>query len=309
MVRAVQVAAAEIAPTTQTLWVSAFNSLQEREVPGDARHRIFDIIAATPATMVITETHPSTVQAPVLSACISRLGGRTLGVELGVESMDEFVRYACVNKPYTNALLARAVATIHEAGAVAWANLIVGIPFLNAAEVLEDTVRSVHAAAEMGFDRIMLFPNHIKKHTIAHLLAVAGRYNAPDLWLMRDVLAGLPDELVRKVYLAWVDLKPHPGAPEIVFQPDPTRTETLRSLLLEFNWSRDMTVLRRGLALPRPPHDPGAGSASLVDRLLSAYQWLSDNHGGAGWWDAHASEVRNELESGYASSLMSASAA
>jgi hypothetical protein len=48
---------------------------------------------------------------------------------------------------------------------------------------------------------------------------------------------------------------------------------------------------------------------SLVARLMSKYQWLSDNHGESGWWDAHADEVRQELEAGYAGSLMSAASA
>ena len=55
----------------------------------NARQRIFDVIAQTPAKMVVTETHPASVRAPVLAACLEQLGGRSLGVELGVETMDE----------------------------------------------------------------------------------------------------------------------------------------------------------------------------------------------------------------------------
>jgi archaeosine synthase beta-subunit len=306
MIRAVELAAGQIAPTTETLWVSAFNSLQEREVPGDARQRIFDIIASTPAKMVVTETHPASVRAPVLTACLEQLGGRSLGVELGVETMDEFVRYACVNKPYTNSLLERAVTTIHETGAYAWANLIVGIPFLDPGEAVADAARSVRDAAGIGFDRIMLFPNHIKKHTVAEMLSLAGMYSAPDLWLLRDVLAELPDDLIGKVYLAWVDVKPHPGAPEIINAPDPEQTARLHSLLMEFNWGRDANVLRRALELPRPQRMVSTGEASLVDRLMAKYQWLCNNHGEPGWWQAHAEQVRRELEAGYASSSLSA---
>lgn len=306
MVRAVQVAAAQIAPTTETLWVSAFNSLQDREVPGDARQRIFDIIASTPAKMVVTETHPASVRAPVLTACLEQLGGRSLGVELGVETMDEFVRYACVNKPYTNSLLERAVTTIHSTGAYAWANLIVGIPFLDLDEAVADTVRSVRAADDIGFDRIMLFPNHIKRHTVAELLALAGMYTAPDLWHVRDVLAQLPDDVIGKVYLAWVDVKPHPGAPEIINAPDPEQTARLHSLLMEFNWGRDVSVLRQALELPRPQRAASTAEAGFVGRLMAKYQWLCDHHGEPGWWQTHADEVRHELESGYTSSLLSA---
>jgi uncharacterized Fe-S cluster-containing MiaB family protein len=259
--------------------------------------------------MEVTETHPASVRGNVLTACLDQLGGRGLGVELGVETMDEYVRYTCVNKPYSNTLLEKAVTTIHDAGALAWANLLLGITFLDTDEVLADMVRSVHAAADMGFDRIMLFPNHIKPHTVAHLLAGGRRYEAPDMWLMRDVLATLPDELLAKVYLAWVDLKPHPGAPEIVFEPDPTRTELLRERLLEYNWSRDRAVLREALALPRPEYVVDTDRPPLVDRQLAAYEWLSDNHGEQGWWAENADVVRAELEAGYLTSSLSAAPA
>lgn len=299
MVRAVEIAAERIAPTTEMLWVSAFNSLQEREVPAEARRRIFDVIAQTPAKMVVTETHPASVRGNVLKACLEQLDGRGLGIELGVETMDEYVRYTCVNKPYSNTLLSKAVNTIHEAGALAWANLLLGITFLDADEVRADMVRSIHAAADLGFDRMMLFPNHVKPHTVAHLLASGERYTAPDMWLMRDVLAELPEELLAKVYLAWVDLKPHPGAPEIVFEPDPARSELLRERLLEFNWGRDRAVLNDALSLPRPELVVDTDRPPLVDRQLSAYEWLSENHGEPGWWAQNADVVRAELAACY----------
>src|SRR5262245_46691749 len=166
--------------------------------------------------------------------------------------MDEFVRYACVNKPFTNATLRRAVDTIHDKGAKAWSNLIVGIPYLSPTEVINGTVRSIVDAAELGFDQIVLFPNHVKEYTIAYLLANAGRYEPPDLWDMREVLAGVPDEIVDRVHLAWLDLKPHPGAATVVFEPEHLATERLRALLDRFNLDRDRVALAEAVALPGP---------------------------------------------------------
>lgn len=297
MVRAVEVALASLAPTTQTLWVSAFNTLQDREVPPDARRRIFELLATSPARTIITETHPASVRASVVAECVKALGDRKFGVELGVETMDEFVRYACVNKPFTNATLRRAVTIVHDAGAQAWANLIVGIPFLSRDEVIAGTADSIAAAVRMGFDHLVLFPNHVKEHTVAEILARGGRYSPPDLWTMRDVLAATPQELLDRVHLAWLDLKPHPGAPTVQFEPDPTVTVRLHRLLERFNLLRDTEALQEAMSLPSPV-PPGEKSidGDLFERLIADYQWLAQTHGEAGWWDKFGTEVTAELK-------------
>jgi radical SAM enzyme (TIGR01210 family) len=306
MVRAVELAAAELLPTTEVLWVSAFDSLHEREVPAEARRRIFEILATTPARTILTEAHPASVRPAALAECVELLQGRTLGVQLGVETMDEFVRYACVNKPFSNSTLERAVRTLHAAGATAWANLIVGIPFLSRHEVVSGTVKSIRDTAAFGFDQIVLFPNHVKEHTVAHIMATAGRYQPPDLWVMRDVLAGVPGDLNDRVYLAWLELKPHPGAPRTAFAQDRAATAKLRELLHKFNTGRDRDALRAAIELPDDRPATPDPSLNLVERLISEYQWLADQHWELGWWEKHAAEVKAELEAGYARTRESA---
>jgi radical SAM enzyme (TIGR01210 family) len=233
-----------------------------------------------------------------VAECVELLGDRTLGIELGVETMDEFVRYACVNKPFTNHTLRRSLSTIHSAGARAWANLIVGLPFLTRAEVVTGTARSIEDALAVGFDQVVLFPNHVKEHTIAHLLAKAGRYVPPDLWTVRDVLAAVSPDLLAKVHLAWVDLKPHPGAATVDFAPDPVATETLRQLLERFNLDRDTAALLEALELPGPAHPVEESDSTLAQRLESHYRWLAETQGEPGWWDKHGADVVDELRTG-----------
>jgi archaeosine synthase beta-subunit len=300
MVNAVKIAVAALLPTTEMLWVSAFDTLHEREVPVEARRRIFEVLATSPASTVLTEAHPLSVRPAAVAECVELLQGRTFGVQLGVETMDEFVRYACVNKPYTNAALERAVRTLHSAGATAWANLIVGIPFLSRNEVVSGVVNSIRDTIELGFDEVVLFPNHVKEHTIAHIMASDGRYSPPDLWVMRDVLAAVPGELIERVHLAWLDLKPHPGAPRTAFEPDPSVASTLYGLLRRFDMDRDRDALREAIELPDHPHVLPEPSLSLVERLLSEYQWLADHHWELGWWEKHVAEVRAELEAEHA---------
>jgi archaeosine synthase beta-subunit len=303
MVRAIEVAVPLLAPTTRTLWVSAFDTLQEREVPADARRRIFRLLGTTPARTVITEAHPASVRAHSVAECVELLDGRTFAIQLGAETMDEFTRYTCVNKPFTNLTLERAVRSIRDVGAQAWANIIVGLPFLTEAEIVDGSARSITEAVGAGFEQVVVFPNHVKENTIADLLARAGRYTPPDLWMIRDVLAGISREIVERVHLGWLDLKSHPGAPNVAFEPDPARTERLRSLLKSFDLQRNLADLDEAFALEAPERPERKEGETLIQRIASQYRWLADTQKGPVWWATNEAAVTAELEAAYAAHL------
>jgi radical SAM enzyme (TIGR01210 family) len=305
MVGAVEFAVASLAPSTEVIWVSAFDTLHDEDVPVEARERIFSLLASTPANTIITEAHPASVRPDRLSRVIALPDGKTLGVELGVETMDEFVRYACLNKPFTNARLARAVAAIQGAGAEAWANLLVGIPFLSRTEVVEDSVYSAVSAVELGLDQLVLFPNHVKKFTVAEALAVAGRYDPPDLWVVRDVLAQLPRSILERTHLAWMEVKNHPGAPEVRFGASSADTTNLLRLLSGFNMERDTTALDEALQLPNSAPPSLTSEHALVDRMLEHFEWLAVRFEGRDWWTLHGVELKAELEAGFETSHLS----
>jgi archaeosine synthase beta-subunit len=300
-VRAVEIAMGGIAPTTEVLFISAYDSLQEREVPAEARRRIFELVGKSPVRTVITETHPASVRAGTVAEVVAALDGRTFGVELGTETMNEFVRYACLNKPFSNVQLARAVQTIHDQGAKAWCNLIVGIPFLTREEVIDETAASIRDAFALGFDEVVLFPNLVKEYTLAYWLTEAGRYTPPDLWYLRDILAEVPVGLVSHVHFAWLDLKPHPGAARVEFESDRSATERLRQVLDDFNVEHDASLLDEAFQLTEPPRDIREQPGDLVTRLGSAYAWLADTYGEGDWWMANSKEVIAELRAGKAS--------
>ncbi|MFX0575068.1 hypothetical protein [Nocardia nepalensis] len=207
--------------------------------------------------------------------------------------MDEFIRYACVNKPYSNTLLARAVDVIHDSDAVAYANLIAGIPFLTEREVIAQTALSVRKAISIGFDQIVLFPNHVKEHTIAFALAESNRYSPPDLWTIRDVLVAASD-LVSAIHLAWLDLKPHPGAAEVSFEPSRETTKRLYYLLKQFDDSRSYKPLQEAFDLVRPRAEQSTED-SLESRLLDSYEWLATTFGHEQWWVENEDRITVEV--------------
>jgi radical SAM enzyme (TIGR01210 family) len=307
MYSAVASALERLAPTTTMVWVSAFNTLFEREVPAGARRAIFAAIARTNVKVVVTETHPASVRREIVRECASVLDGRMFGVELGAETMDEFVRYACLNKPFTNELLRRAIAAVHEGGGVVYTNLLAGLPFLSEAEVIADMSRSIADAVAMGCQEVVLFPNHVKDHTVASLLAGAGRYEPPDLWTMQAIIRNTPSELWPRVNFGWLDLKDHPGAARVTNEPDRAGAEALHHLLVTFNNERDLDAAAGAARLATPRVVGRPAETSLPDRILDGYRWLADTYVGAGWWDEFGHVTADEIHSAYRLSALSAS--
>ena len=289
-----------MAPTTETVWVSAFNTLYEREVPPTARRPIFEVLASTGATRVITETHPATVRASIISEVATILKGATLGVQFGVETMDQFVRYACMNKPFNNAVLGRAVRTIHDAGAEVYANLLVGIPFLSERDVIDDIAWSVQSCLEIGCDYVVLFPNYVKDHTLAELLLAGGRYAPPDVWTLRDVLGSVPRVLWPALHIGWLDVKDHPGAARVLNERDVATSAELTALLRQFDHGRDLAALDRALSLHSPREEVSQDTDTpLPDRVLDHYEWLANHHMPPLWWNRYGDAVSSEIRTAF----------
>jgi radical SAM enzyme (TIGR01210 family) len=298
MYSAVASALRELEPTTETVWVSAFNTLFDKEVPASARREIFGAIARTGVTTVVTETHPASVRKDVVREVTGLLDGRTFAVELGVETTDEFVRYACLNKPFGNELLKRAIDEIHEGGAIVHANILAGIPFLSEEEVIRDISRSVENAFAMGSQHAVLFPNHVKDHTVASLLAHAGRYEPPDLWTLQAIVQNVPRPLWAHMHFGWLDLKDHPGAARVTHQPDRTQSERLYRLLTAFSNDHDIGALATAVQLTPPRAVAEPAETPLPDRIVDGYRWLAGNYL-PGWWDKFGTVTENEVRESY----------
>lgn len=293
----------QLEPTTELVWISAFNTLFEREVPATVRRQIFEALARTNAKAVVTETHPASVRTDVIRECVDILDGRTFGVELGVETTDEFVRYACLNKPFSNELLKRAIDDVHEGGAVVYTNLLAGLPFLSEEEVIYDISKSIENAIAMGCQHTVLFPNHVKDHTVTSLLAQAGYYSPPDLWTLQAIIRNTPSALWPQVNFGWIDLKDHPGAARVTHEPDRSQAESLHRLITAFNNDRDIDSLCAAIELT-PPRTVGCPAETpLPDRILDGYRWLADKCL-PGWWDKFGVVTEKEVRDSYQLSVL-----
>ena len=144
MVTSVEQALAALNQPIDELMVSPSGSfLDALEVPVEARHRIYDLIAAYPASMVLLESRSEwVVQETVAELRNSQPSDRHIVIEIGLESVDPWIRRFCINKGSSIADFTRAVQVARDQGVEVYANVCLGTALLSPAEAIDDTVKT-----------------------------------------------------------------------------------------------------------------------------------------------------------------------
>ena len=223
--------------------LSLYNSgsvLNPEEIPLRALDLILADIRAVPSIRkVVLETRAEYVSRGRLSRLRDLLGpDKTLSIAMGLETSVDEQRSICLNKGCSLEDIRRAV---EAARGLAQVQLytILGIPFLTEAESVEDTVRSIRSARDMGADEIHIEPLTIQKHTFIELLYRSGLYRLPSLYSIYAVLR----EAVPAIR-PYVSPFLHMPLPEVIPQGCPSCTEhLLEGLLKRYNIHRDRESL------------------------------------------------------------------
>jgi radical SAM enzyme (TIGR01210 family) len=275
--------------------------LHDKEVPPAVRRKIFALVAQTDCKRLYSETHPTTVTPKAMAECVGWLPGKTFVIELGAESMDDFVRKWCIHKDFDTEELQRAVRVAHAAGAQCALNLMVGAAFLAEREAIDYGVSSARRALEIGADSVVLFACRVKEHTLIGWLHDRGLYAPPSLLCLAEVILALRPEERDRLNISWVTSKPHPGRP-VDLQPEVHHTdaEEVYEAFRRFDQDRDVSGLEalrsdpvyarwlEGLAEPLRP---------LVDRIEAVFDVIGENLLPSGWWTEWGREVVASMRS------------
>ena len=127
-------------------------------------------------------------------------------IELAEELRDFFAPDGLTRAFYTSGgsdSVETALRGIHQHGAYATANVLVGTPFLSLNEQIQDSIRTVRGVLDMGFDNAVVFPVSVKRHTLTGWLWDRGLYRQPSLWALVDVLRALDPEVLGRVFISW----------------------------------------------------------------------------------------------------------
>lgn len=300
MVGAIALALASFERLPSTLWVSSFDVLDPRDVPVDVRRQIYRLLARTPTQTIISESHPLRVRFADVKECVDLLEGKIFGLELGIETMDDFVRNWCLHKNFLTRHVCRAIDVARAAGAEVYANLFVGAPFLTTTEWIEDAVDSTRAVLEAGADSVVLLPCHVKRGTLCDWLYQSGLYRPPSLWTVMEILMRVEPRYWPRIRLSWIATKEHPGHPQLISPVDEHETPgSLLAALSKFNQSADGTVFQPLLSFPEyirwhkemKLHTPDI----LPDRIAKCLPFIAKNTMGYEWWSLNERSIKENL--------------
>lgn len=262
------------------------------EVPADALDPIYALAASARPRRFLVETRAETVSAEAVDRMRALLPDAELAVEVGLESAFDPVLAYCVNKGSNAAAFVRAAGTVRSRGAAMYANVSLGTAFLNRATAVRDAVGTVRWALRNGADHAVLFPLHVKPHTLLAFLSARGRYQPVALWDLVETLAALGPDTARRVEIAWYKsyydttrkITSSPGGCARCHDRLMSALDRYRATL-DFGVVADLHAHRCACApapaLQEPPTSPSEIAAGVVDQ----YAWLSQPLGLQSMWD------------------------
>lgn len=176
--------------------------LDSREVSPEMRERLLRVLDSVRAKRFIVETRAETVTDDSLRFLEAAVPGAEKYVEIGLESSADWVLEHCLNKGSDFGTFRAAVDMAHAHGVRVTANVGLGIPFMSERASIEQAVRTVRDALRVGADSVVLFPYHVKKHTLLYVMRQAGIYQCVSLWALAEALEQLSD-VQERLQISW----------------------------------------------------------------------------------------------------------
>lgn len=307
LVTSMKAALAELSFQPVTIVLSASGSfLDPWEISLNARRRILEVLRENcPNANVILETHPDTVTADSIGDC-SRILGPQWTIEMGLESATPSILFCCLNKPTNPVDFSRTLDIIHQTSSISTiANVVLGAPFLTSDEIIDDAVATIHWAIDHGVDECVLFPMNLKPYTLAYWLSEQSLYTQPNLWVLLDVLAALPEGMLPRINFAWhrVDRGQDSIWDKGIIPPttcDSCYRDVIAALddyLAHSNRGEILRTMKSDVcSCYENWRDQNRDVRPLSERLYHGYQIATIQILGEDYWKTHSSQLLDELE-------------
>ncbi len=229
--------------------LSALGSFfDDKELPADVRVSILTAVSAHPSIrMLAVEARADQISRAKVRDAVEMLSPHCrLEIGLGLESADDGVRNLCINKGLLLTTYERAVDDIARAGASHLAHVLLKPPFLTEAEAVDDAVRTIQYAATFEPSSIVLMAANVKSGTLLGELHLLGKYRAPWLWSVLEVLSRVDAQVRDRVLVYGFRC----GMPMLETGHNcPSCTPTVRELIDRFDADRDWGHIEAAMAI------------------------------------------------------------
>ncbi len=285
------------------LYVSPSGSLLDPvEVPHRARRLIYELVASFPCSKFSLETRAETVTPEAVDELVAAMGARRVAVGMGLESSSPWILRFCINKKGHPTNFEAASQLLRGRGVGVYANVSLGPAFLTTSEAIDDACQTVQWALNHGADMALVFPMHVKGHTLLAWLHQRGLYRPPSLWSLVEVLARIEPEFLPRVTISWYR-NDYGDGPQVVVSPSTCprcRPRVLESLD-RFRENPTSSAVAHLVAQECECKDAWrtemeeAPERALPERVLDQYEQLARAFNLMDWWSARDEEIRAEV--------------
>lgn len=188
----------------QSILLGASGSfLDPGEIPEPLQNLIFETVFQSKIPQIIIETHYKSISEKTLRRIADHLPGRSIELEVGLETANQWLRTHILNKEIDTAQFEKMIDTAHRFHITVTINLLFGLPFLSKASQLADAKASIQWAISRTVDYIMVFPVNIHPYTLFEWLYEKKQVQPASLWLLVRLLTELDDSQLDHLSVAW----------------------------------------------------------------------------------------------------------
>ena len=164
--------------------------LNEREISPSLRRYMLKRIKDIPhVKRLIIESRPEFISDEILDEIEEIMTDTVVEIGVGVETSNELLRDLVLNKGVTTEDLKIAGSRFRNRKNIKMlAYILVNPPFLTEAEAIEDAVKSLEFARDIGTEIASLEAVSIQHLTLVSFLAEAGFYKPPWIWSMFEIV-------------------------------------------------------------------------------------------------------------------------
>lgn len=160
----------------------------DNEIPDEARKEIYKQIQANrDIKMVVFESRPEFIQMAKIEEIRRFITDKHVEIAMGLELVDDHLRYICINKGFSLKQFERA-ATIIVPHFHLRTYAMLKPPFLNERESIEQAVATIEYAFKAGSTSVSLEACTIQDYTFTKFLYEKGFYQTAWLWSIIEVI-------------------------------------------------------------------------------------------------------------------------
>lgn len=176
--------------------------LDDNQLSLDFQKSIMETASKLSCKKIYIETHYSTITYSKLELIKILFKNKIVKIELGLETINFFYQEYILNKKISVTHLKEAIVMIRSFGYIPIVNLLLGLPFLDERQQVNDILASIDWCIHNRVE-IVLFPINIKRYTLIYYLYKNGLYSPISHWEMIYVLSIIDETYLSKIDIAY----------------------------------------------------------------------------------------------------------